>query len=149
MKRIWKRKWLVIVATAAVFLSLGAVAWAATGDDPATDPSATIVAAADTTGGALTAVAEDDTATATGPGAAIKKAVREKKQQWLKRQAALMQLLRDDMTPADQALYDQLVAEAKQKREALQEARQDLNQTMKQLRDLAHKYLDAAGDTTG
>ena len=38
MKSIWRKKWLVAVIAVAIFLSVGAVAWAATGDDPvATD----------------------------------------------------------------------------------------------------------------
>jgi hypothetical protein len=143
---LWGHKWLVTVATVTIFLSIGAVAWAATGDEPDVCAAGQVGAAV---GPGLAAAGDDGSATAGGPGAAIKKAIAEKRQQWLKKQAALMEELREDMTAADQALYDQLVATAKEQREALLEARQELTETLKQLRDLGKKYGDAGTDTAG
>jgi uncharacterized coiled-coil DUF342 family protein len=60
-----------------------------------------------------------------------------------------MQRLRAEMSPADQGLYDQLVSTAKQQRDELRQAKQKLVDTLKQLRDLRDKYLDAATGTTG
>ena len=41
MKSIWRKKWLVAVIAVAIFLSVGAVAWAAAGDDPVATDEAT------------------------------------------------------------------------------------------------------------
>jgi Ni,Fe-hydrogenase I large subunit len=147
MKRLWTHKWLVIVGTVTIFLSVGAIAWAATGDEPDTYAAGEVGIAA---GYGLAAAGNGDgSATADGPAAAVKKAAAEKRQQWLKKRAALMEELREEMTAADQALYDKLVATAKKQREALQEARQELSETLKQLRDLGKKYRGAGTDTTG
>jgi hypothetical protein len=139
MRTMLRRKWLVIAATLAIFLSVGAVAWAAT-DEGAAAGTAT----QEETGAVNAAVAEDDSGTAVeGAGAGLRQATKEARQQWLKHKAAKMEELREDMTPEDQALYDQLVETLKEKRAALQEARKDLGATVKELRELAHKYLDA------
>ncbi len=140
MKRLWKRKWWVIAATLVVFLSVGAVAWAATDQGQAADLG--------------TGVVEDtDIVDVTQPGACIRQALgeagseireamREGREQRLKNRAERMEALREEMTPEDQALFDQLVETAKDKRETLQEAREDLASTLKELRELAKKYLD-------
>jgi hypothetical protein len=161
MRSIWKKKWFVIAAAVAIFLSVGAVAWAATGDD---DPAAATTAASETT--PTTAAAADDAITAEsiiaglaqglgdGSGTPADKAsaavkqIKQRAQKWAQRQAALMNKLRESMTPADQALYDQLVTKLKQQREALKEARKNLGATLKDLRDLRDKYLDATTATT-
>jgi ABC-type transporter Mla subunit MlaD len=139
VKRIWKRKWLVLIATLAIFLSVGAVAWAATEGGTTTE---TAVATGDRTGVVAAAVCEEDCDQIGRPGPALRKAMRDKAEQWAGRHTKLMEALRGDMSPDDQALYDRLVQTAEQQREALQEARSDLMDTLKQLRDLADKYLD-------
>jgi len=145
MKKLWQRKWLVLALTVAVFLSIGAVAWATTSGGQAGDSTPALPAGqADLTAAAAAGQEEcdGDCAETARPGSALRKAFREKAEQWAQRHEKLMQALRDGMTPADQALYDQLVQKAKGQREALQEARNDLMQTLEQLRDLADKYLD-------
>lgn len=159
MKKLWQRKWLVVAVAAVVFLSVGAVAWATTNGSPVSDTNQSVVAddtdvsgttaagaieqecGSDCSGG-VCAQGDCDCDQTARPGAALRKAFREKADQWAKRHEKLMEALRDDMTPADQALYDQLVQKAKEQREALQQAREDLAGTLKQLRDLADKYLD-------
>jgi vacuolar-type H+-ATPase subunit I/STV1 len=139
MKTMLKRKWLVMAATLAIFLSVGAVAWAAT-DEGVTNSTV----AGEETVVTVGAVAESDSnATVAEAGSGPRQATREAREQWLKRKAAKMQELREGMTPEDQAVYDELVETLKEKRAALQEARKDLAATLKELRDLAHKYLDA------
>ena len=59
-----------------------------------------------------------------------------------------MEKLRESMSASDQALYDKLVETFKQQREALKEARKNLADTVKQLRDLRDKYLPATTSTT-
>jgi hypothetical protein len=137
MKRIWKQKWLVVIGAVTIFLSIGAVAWAATDSQPAT------------AGLSLSTAIGNGMALGQGPAADRREAAKERRDQRLERQQQLMQLLRGEMTPADQASYDQLVAAAKEKRDALQEAREDLADTLKQLRELTNKYLDAGGAGSG
>lgn len=137
MRRIWKQKWLVVIGAVTIFLSIGAVAWAVTGSQPATG------------GVSLSTAANDGTGSGQGVAANRRQAAKERREQRFERQQQLMQLLRGEMTSADQASYDQLVAAAKEKRDALQEARQDLADTLKQLRELTNKYLDAGGAGSG
>ena len=54
---------------------------------------------------------------------------------------------RDKMTPEDQQKYDELTASIEGDRTTLQEARQKLADTLKELRTLVDKYLDL--DETG
>ncbi len=65
--------------------------------------------------------------------------------QWQERAGdwqSFLQELREKMTPADQAQFDQLMEQLKSQREALTKARQDLGETLKKLRDLVEKYLE-------
>jgi len=124
VKRLWRRKWLFMALTLAVFLSVGAVAWAAgTGEEQATAEGQKV----------LIAAGRQDRPT--------REALEERREQRIQRQKALMQLVRDEMTAEDQAVYDQLVKTAKEQREALAEARQALKSTLEELRDLTDKYL--------
>ncbi len=137
MRRIWKQKWLVVIGAVTIFLSVGAVAWAATGSQPATN------------GVSLSTATSVGAGLLQGQAADRRQAAKERLEKRVERQQQLMQLLRGEMTPADRASYDQLAAAAKEKRDALQEARQDLADTLKQLRDLTNKYLDAGGAGNG
>jgi ABC-type transporter Mla subunit MlaD len=144
-KRIWRHKWWVLVATMVIFLSVGAVAWAAADDGTAESTPAS--AAEDGPLPGLCAAVGDPAGLAADAGECAQN-MRERGERWLKRQQMLMDKLREQMDAADQALYDRLVAAAKEQREALKEARKNLAETMKQLRDLRDKYLDEAlGDT--
>jgi hypothetical protein len=164
MKTIWRKKWLVLVVAVAIFLSIGAVAWAAAGaDDPAASTATTAAAAAtaatatsdELSAGAASLIAGltqglgDGSGTPAEKAAAAAKVMKQRGEKWLQRQAALMEKLRADMSPADQALYDKLVAAFKQQRDALKEARQNLVETVKQLRGLRDKYVDTTTSTTG
>ena len=153
MKGIWRRKWWVLPATVAIFLSVGAVAWAATGGDQASATAASTTVTTTTATGDGSLLAGSDAA-AGADSATVQRAVaglremKQRGQQWLRRQAALMKKLRAQMSPEDQALCDQLLAKFKDQREALQQARQNLVQTAKQLRDLRNKYQPATTTTT-
>lgn len=146
MKRLWRHKWLAMAAAVAIFLSVGAVAWAAVDKDPATAPTATALGTGEGSS-LLLASSGEEGSSLEAAGAGMKKAARERIEQLRKMRAALMEKLREDMTPADQALYDQLTATAKTQREALQKAREALAGTIKQLRDLGRKYLDPGNGT--
>lgn len=150
MRRIWRRKWLIAAVTLTVFLSVGAVAWAAAGGDGQAPGSAgdgqspaddAIVALAGSQGQALTIAA--------GQGPLKRELLKEKREQRIKRNEALMKLVRDKMTPQDQAAYDQLVQKAKDQRAVLKQAREDLAKTVKDLRELTKKYIDVGAEAAG
>ena len=144
MRRLWRRKWLLIAATVLVFLSVGAAAWAVTtGGTDGTEVSDYGVA----TGMLLAATGPGDES-GPGPGAILRKAMRDKLQEVRFMKSKLLEELREEMTPADQALYDQLMATLEQQREALRKAREELKGTLEQLRDLGKKYLHPGADTT-
>ena len=148
MERLWRRKWLLIGATIVVFLSVGAVAWAATGGGD--DTSEVTVDDCDcgvAAGLALAAGAGDELGPNGGVGPAVREAMRERMQQLRGLKAKLLEELREEMTTADQALYDQLTATLKEQREALQELRQEMKETLGQLRELGKKYLPPKADT--
>jgi hypothetical protein len=147
MLRLWKHKWLVVVGALTIFLSVGAVAWAATDDESDSAAGARAAVLADTT--STTAPGGQADIAVQRPGQALREALREKRQQRLERLQALTDALRGDMTPADQATYDQLVSQAKAQREALQQARQNLANTLKDLRDLTDKYLHLGNGASG
>ena len=125
MKRLWRRKWFFMALTLAVFLSVGAVAWAAgTGEEQA-------------------AIEGQEVLIATGRSDRLtREALEERRELRIQRQKALMQLVRDEMTAEDQAVYDRLVQTVKEQREALAEARRALKSTLEELRDLTDKYLE-------
>jgi hypothetical protein len=152
IKGIWRRKWFVLAAAVVAFLSVGAVAWAAAAnDDAAAGTTATTAVAspnADSLLAGLGDVLGDGSGTPAERAATGAKAIRQRGEKWLERQAALMAKLREDMSPADQALYDRLVAAFKEQREAVKQARQKLMETVKQLRELRNEYLDGATGTT-
>jgi hypothetical protein len=150
--RMWSRKWLIVAGTMVIFLSLGAVGWAASGVGAQTaEPAAGIPIGAD---GALVAVASGggdplSLVAAGTPNPQAGAALKGKLAQRVKRLEALMKLVRDKMTPEDQAAYDGLVQTAKDQRVTLQQARQDLTKTLKDLRDLTNKYIDVGGASGG
>jgi len=151
--RMWRRRWLVVVGTMAIFLSVGAAAWAATGDgaeNAAPGPAA--LALGDGVALALADAAGTDQvalAAVGKPGPEFREALKEKREQRIKRIEALMKLVREKMTPEDQAAYDRLVQTAKDQRAALQQAKENLGTTLKDLRDLTDKYIGVESSTGG
>jgi hypothetical protein len=148
MKKIWRRKWLVIAAAVAIFLSIGAAAWAATGSDPSnTTATTTVTTAAGSSGDSGTLC----------PGGGYGRGMaglrerfqdmKERMQQRLQNQQSRLDDLSKQMTPEDKAKYDELIAKVKDQQDALQQARQNLADTVKQLRDLARKYLNTTATT--
>ena len=148
--RMWTRKWLITAATLAMFLSVGAVAWAAGGDGTqAPDPG---VGNQITANSAVLALAATGQQALAAPGTSepkAREALKQKREQRIKRLEALMALVRDKMSPEDQAAYDRLVQTAKDQRAALQQARQDLTKTVKDLRELTNKYIDGGSAASG
>ena len=71
------------------------------------------------------------------------------------RRESMMKLAREEMSAADQAIFDQLVAQQQSQTEALRKAAEAVRSTNQQLRDLIDEYLstgsnpssDAAGTT--
>ena len=148
MKRIWRHKWWVMAATLVIFLSIGAAAWAASSDDPGVCPAAgegtadCVALAAAGTGG------EGQAGSGSRLGAA-RSMLQGNRQRMHRLQAALLDELSEDMTPADKALYEQLMTTLDQQRAALEQARQDVRDTVEKLRELGKKYLGSNTETTG
>jgi vacuolar-type H+-ATPase subunit I/STV1 len=141
MKSIWGHKWVVVIGALVVLLSVGAIAWAATSEHETSWDTALDVT--DDAEASFMTVTDTGTQAGTdGQGAGLRQRIKEKRDQWLKRQVALMEHLRDDMSAEDRGKYDELVEEIKEKRATLQEAREDLADTLKELRELTNEYLD-------
>lgn len=148
MRSIWGHKWVVVIGAVVILLSVGAVAWAATDEDE-TSWATLLDVTGDAQASLATVTGNGTGANDQGPGAAVRQRLKEKRDQWLKRQAALMEHLRDDMSAADQDKYDELVETVKEQRDALREAREKLTDTLKELRELANKYLEVDGGDAG
>jgi len=153
MRELLRRKWLIPIAALVLTLSIGAAAWAETGSsstDSATAPSTNTPS---TTAPSTTQPSETNgfggpcgRGDRFGGEAPLTEAQRQALQQQqqdrqAKRNAAL-KLIRDKMSQADQATFDQLQATATQQRSALQ-------QTMDQFRALVQKYGGMGSPTPG
>jgi uncharacterized membrane protein len=136
MRRLWKHKWLVVVTAVLFVLALGTVAWAATGG--ASDP---------TPAGATVTTATGSTATTAvqGQHPLLRERLKQRLEKIKARDQAIVKAARAKMTPADQATLDQLIAKAKDQQTALQQARQNLGQTLKDIRGLVGKYVPVNG----
>ncbi|MBN1630409.1 MAG: hypothetical protein JW990_11640 [Thermoleophilia bacterium] len=147
MGKMWRRKWLLIGATLAVFLSIGTVAWAVSVDEVGTVPAGSVETAASLApaagGPALGSEACPDGC------AELRKNLQEKREELRKLRVRLMEELREEMTEADKAVYDGLKATIEEQREILKGAREELKETMESLRELTKKYLDAGTETDG
>ena len=67
-------------------------------------------------------------------------------EQGIQRLVALLDNVRDDMTVEDQGEYDALLETFKDQRTEVQEATQELADTLKELRALVAKYLGPESD---
>jgi hypothetical protein len=147
MKRMWKHKWIFMGVATVIFLSVGTAAWAASGSTYEVVPGA--ISAGES--GVLLAVNPTGTTTTDNAAALqnMRAKMKERREQFIQRQKTLYDLLRGEMSAADQAKYDQLVQQAQDQRAALEKARTDLQSTMKELRELTQQYIDSESGTTG
>lgn len=152
MKGVWKRKWMVIPVAVAALLAagaVGAVALATPGSgDPGRDSgeivaAATVAATTDTTVAQVAPAAKE-----LGKRKAHIQERRERIKDRLERFKDRWVDARSRMTAEDQAAFDQLQDKAEGQREALRQAREDLAETLKQMRELARKYPPANTTTT-
>lgn len=137
MKKLGSHKWLVAVGTVLVVVSLGAVACDSSGNDQAAANQVT--APGDTMQGLGASVGMPNKG---GVMAERRQAMKERREARAERHQALLESVRDKMSASDQALFDQLTASIEQQRAAAQQARQNLADTLKELRTLVDKYLD-------
>jgi hypothetical protein len=137
MRSIWKRKWVAIPVAVAIVLAIGAVgavALADPGDDNTTADLGQLTTAT---------TLQPALGTQAAPGTQAGQALAERRARLQDRLERLKQRwtqAREKMTPQDQAAFDQLQQTAKDQRAALQKARQDLADTLKQMRALVQKY---------
>ncbi len=136
MRRLWKHKWLVAVSAVLLVMALGTVAWAATGSASDPTPAGATV---------TTATASTATTAAQGQHPLLRERIKQRLEKITARDQAIVKAARAKMTPADQATLDQLIAKAKDQQTALQQARQNLNQTLKDIRGLVGKYVPVKG----
>ena len=137
MRSIWKRKWIIAPIAVVIILAIGAVgavALAAPGDEnPPASAQLTATTAIQSTAGA-------QSTTDPQQRQALREQRKAKAQERLARQKARWAQARAKMTPEDQAAFDKLLPTIADQRAALQQAREDLKGTLKQMRDLVRKY---------
>lgn len=144
MKKVLTPLWLVIVGAVVIVVLVGATAWAATwagtNDDDDRGPGYAL--------GAAPRMQPQQV----GPGAmgrlqealeSRREAMQERREQAREHRQEVIEGLRDEMSPEDQQKYDQLTASVEEQRDGLEAARQELADTLKELRALVDKYLDA------
>ncbi|MCZ7662429.1 MAG: hypothetical protein M5U22_05595 [Thermoleophilia bacterium] len=159
MNRWLHHKWTVGVAALVLVLAFGAVAWAQTGDDTSADTSA-LPAIGFMEGLGFGPGGHGGRGGLGGPFGGLELTDEQKaqlEQQRADRQAAMeerrdafLQLVREKMTADDQQKLDELTSTAKDQQEALQAAREALQSTASQLRELVGKYFPGTStDTTG
>jgi hypothetical protein len=137
MSRWLRHRWVIAGAAVVLVLAIGAVSWAAT--STTTAPSTTPAAPGPGLGG------RHFFRDGAGPQGQDKTQRQEQRQQ---RRDATLKLIRDKMSPADQATFDKLLAQQKTQQDALEKAREDLQSTNTQIRQMADKYLGVTTSTT-
>jgi uncharacterized membrane protein len=146
MKKLQTPMWLVIVGAVLIVLLVGAVAWAATwaatNDNDERGPGFALGAGQDVQGshvvpGGMGAVREGL--------ASRREAMHERQQQSREHRQEVIEGIREDMSPEDQQKCDELTATIEAQKDGLQAARQELADTLKELRALIYQYLDANG----
>jgi uncharacterized protein involved in exopolysaccharide biosynthesis len=139
MNRLGSRKWLIVGGALVLALSLGAVACGSTSDDQSlARPGMGLNERVQANGGSV----GDEGVVARGPAAQRGQAMKERREARADRREALLEGVREKMSAAEQATFDQLTATAKEQHAAVQAARQELAGTLKELRTLVDKYLD-------
>ena len=144
VKQLGEHKWVAIIAIVAIVLSVGAIAWAAVAwaegkDCLGHDRIGPTLSQRDNVGQRLQDAAPNMGAMAGGKDrGGVAGDLRE---QGIQRVVALLDHVRDDMTVEDQAQYDALVDSLKDQRTEVQEATQELADTLKELRALLAKYV--------
>jgi hypothetical protein len=156
-----KHKWVVPVGALTLVLAIGASAWAATGSTEGTTATTVVSSTAQTiaqTNDSSTTTTESstsvsdlaqlfglsDSAISTSTVDAAAQQAQELQQQ---RQEALLRLVRNSMSTADQTTFDQLWAQEQTKADALQQAELALQNIKQQLQELVDKYLPTTSTT--
>ncbi len=140
MKRLASHRWLLVLGVLVVVLSLGAVACGSSSEDTA------VAERGQGQNELLRAERNAEGRVAPGERPDImqrREAAKDRLEVQAERREALVDNLRADMSPEDQELFDQLKADIKEYRDALETNRQELADTLKQLRELTDKYLDS------
>lgn len=148
MKVILGRRVIVSASALVMALAIGATAWAATSTTQATTgPTAVTQSAAPSAGGGMRGLGD---VLGGGPGGAPGSGQvqgRPDTAQIQEREQAVLKLVRGEMTSADQAKLDALVAQQKTQSAAVEKAANDLRSTNDQLQTLIDGYLLPAGST--
>ena len=168
MRRFVQHKWVIPVAALVLVVALGTVAFAATGGTDQGNASAgtTVTTAGPVAAGlapwqgkmlkGLRGILQQFKGELQGltPGTQefrdkVKELAGERRDKIQQRLDNVIKLVREKMTPDEQQQLDKLLEQAKTQRGALQNARQDLMSTMKQIRSLTQKYLAPGAGAVG
>jgi hypothetical protein len=143
MKKLQRHKWLLAAGVLTMVVGLGVAAC----DSSASEQTAVRGQGAgaqmqSTDGDAAGGMMAQRQAAQNRQTAQNRQARQDRREGMAERRQALMDAVREKMSSEDQALYDQLTATLEQQRTAAQEARQELADTLKELRALVDKYLE-------
>jgi len=142
MKRLRSNMWLVAVSVSVIVVSLGAVACGGDSDDGSGAISdQRLSQRLQNAAGDLDRLRPGVQA----PLAQRRDALQDRVEAQAERRDAVVDNLRDEMTEEDQALLDELRAEIDDQRGTLAADRQELADTLKELRALTDKYLGLDG----
>ncbi|MCX8033441.1 MAG: hypothetical protein N3B14_08675 [Thermoleophilia bacterium] len=148
VREVIRHKWVVPVAALVLVLAIGAGAWAATGSNEASQDNSTASNGAVTTEERLALGADLGLGELFGPGhvrglrgMGNPEQAEQMRERMQRRVEAMLDLLRDKMSPEDQATFDNLMAQREAQQEALKKALEELRSTNQKLRDLIDKYL--------
>jgi hypothetical protein len=146
MRSIFRHKWVVPVAALVLVLAIGAVAW---GVDNTTPPTQTPGGSTPSTTPADQGFKGREGMFGWGMGRHMGNGQQGQaspnQQQNQQRMQSMLNLVRDKMSDADKATFDQLQTQSQTQQQALQKAASDLQTTQSQLRTLVDKYLLPAG----
>lgn len=154
MKRFFRRKWLIGVLGAVLALAIAGTAWAATGSSTST-PVSSVATAATTasvsaTGGIAPALKTFLNSTVGRQLLARLSQAQKNRKLNQERLQSVLNLVKAEMTPADQTQLGQLLAQIASERQAVQQANTNLKNSTSALRTLADKYLlPASAGATG
>ena len=158
-RRFFNRKWVVPVAALVLSLSVGSIAFATTGPSSSGSATAATVSSASVADSTTTTLPATPTTAAapaisgtslTGATTDISGGAGLSSDQLAAEQAkenAILDLIREKMTSADQATFDQLRATATEDQTVLQQAQADLNDTTTKIDALVDKYLGVSTST--
>jgi hypothetical protein len=146
MRSVFRHRWVVPVAALILVLAIGAVAWAADNTTPPTQtPGSSTPSTTPAEHGSKGLGGMFGWGMGRHMGNGQQGQASPNQQQNQQRMQSMLNLVRDKMSDADKATFDQLQTQSQTQQQALQKAASDLRTTQSQLQTLIDKYLLPAG----